>query len=124
MSKGRVPDKLRLENFVPYSKEEKSKREYHDSLSKYFHFYDRKDKTMRAISQSIKRGICEVMNLQGLRRKSVVNGRDISKMYSIADLEQALEELEQTSNGVSSKFRQVLFECCILTIRAEAQIAY
>lgn len=93
-------------------------------LSKCFHFYDRKDKTMRAISQSLKRGICEVMNLQGLRRKSVINGRDISKMYSIADLEQALEELEQTSNGVSSKFRQVLFECCILTIRAEAQIAY
>jgi DNA helicase-2/ATP-dependent DNA helicase PcrA len=118
------PDKLRLENFVPYSKEEKSKREYHDSLAKYFHFYDRKDKTMRAITQSLKCGICEAMNLQGLRKKGVINGKDISKMYSVADLEQSLEELEQNFNGVSSRFRQVLFDCGILTIREEAQVAY
>jgi DNA helicase-2/ATP-dependent DNA helicase PcrA len=101
--------KIRLEDIVAFSKEEKSKKEDFDTLSKHIQFYDKERKTLESIRKSILNALIQILRIEEKKYQTCFRGKIIEKYYSKSNL---LSFIKESKNNGYEDFKQNLFNWC------------
>ncbi|XOV91513.1 MAG: UvrD-helicase domain-containing protein [Bacteroidota bacterium] len=116
-----IKKKVRLEDICFYSKEEKSKKEDFDSLSKHIQLFDREKRTLEAIRKSILNALIHVLRLEGKKYDAEWRGKKVERYYSKSKLIEFLKNHEKAN--VYEDFKSKLYDWCIKVIqRKERQV--
>jgi len=101
---------IRLENICNYSKEQNSKKEDFDSLSKYLQLFDRERKTLESIRKSILNALIHILKLNGEKYPTTWKGKYIERYYSKSSF---IEFVQKSEKNIYEQFKQDLYCWCI-----------
>jgi len=116
--------KLRLEDlFEGYKKEQTSKKETYDTLSKYLQYWDRNKTTTRATQDAILRALIHVLRLEGKNCIGKVRGQDVDRYFTISEL------IKHIQDGINDSdyelFKKYMYEWSFsLSVKKNPQPVY
>ena len=105
-----------LENICDYSKEQNSKKEDFDSLSKYLQLFDKERKTLESIRKSILNALIHILKIEGKKYSTNWQGKSIERYYSKSSF---IEFIQKNEKNIYEQFKQDLYGWCIDIIKGK-----
>lgn len=116
--------KLRLEDiFEGYKKEQTSKKETYDTLSKYLQYWDHNKTTLKVAQDSILRALIHVLRLEGKTCIGKVRGQDVARCLTISELIKHIQD--EINDSDYELFKKYIYEWSFsLSVKKNPQPVY